>query len=502
MPAKFATPPAPDAHDDGLTRATPESRGVSTGAIEAFLEEAGRLGVEFNSFMVWRAGDVIAEGWWRPYRADRRHMMHSATKSFLSAGIGLAVAEGRFGLQDKVVSFFPQHLPEALGPHLPLMTVEDLLTQTAGHAHGTSGAQWRGIPTSWIAEFFKIPVPFEPGTTFRYTSATSFMLSAILSRTTGDNAHAYIKPRLLEPLGIVDLAWDVGPENINPGGNGVSARTADLLKLAILHLRGGVWNGARILPEDWVRAATTAKRGNPHGYHWWIGPGGAFYAYGVFGQFAFVFPEHDAIVVTTAAAPYGEETLRSLIWTHFPAAFGPTPLPETPADVSSRSRWRTLDLLPSLARTSSPTEAAVSGKTFTLEPNADKATALRLDFSADRCVFHLEDAKGSHQVVCGLGDWIEGETTISGAPLHHGYEPASLKVVAGGQWTGPTTFEMTWQFVETAFRDRVTLRFEDGAATCDRTVNTNSLSTARPTLRGHSGAHTDAGRGVAGSRPL
>lgn len=477
--------PETDAPQDGLTRATSETRGVSSDAIEAFLQEAAHLGVELNSFMVWRGGDVVAEGWWKPYRADRRHMMHSATKSFLSAGVGLAIAEGLFGLDDKVVSFFPQHLPADLGPHLPLMTVEDLLTQTSGHAHGTSGAQWRGIPTSWIAEFFNIPVPFKPGTTFRYTSATSFMLSAILSQTTGDNAHAWLKPRLLEPLGIDDLAWDIGPENINPGGNGISARTADLLKLAILHLRGGVWNGVRILPEAWVREATTAKRGNPHGYHWWAGPGGAFYAYGVFGQFAFVFPEHDAIVVTTAATPYGEETLRSLIWTHFPAAFGPTPLPEA-ADAAHRSRWRNFELLPSLARTSPKTEAAVSGKTFDLESNADKAARLRLDFDADRCVFHLEDAKGAHQVVCGLGEWVESETTISGAPLHHGYEPPALKVVAGGQWTDATTFEMTWQFVETAFRDQVTLRFQGDTVTCDRTVNTNSLglSTARPTLRG------------------
>ncbi|CAN5159937.1 hypothetical protein BH10PSE3_BH10PSE3_19680 [soil metagenome] len=486
MPTQIATllHSKSDAPTDGLARASPEAHGVSSDAIEAFLQEAARLGVELNSFMIWRGGDVIAEGWWKPYRADRRHMMHSATKSFLSAGVGLAIAEGRFGLDDKVVSFFPQHLPDTLGPHLPLMTVEDLLTQTSGHAHGTSGAQWRGIATSWIAEFFKIPVPFKPGTAFRYTSATSFMLSAILSQTTGDNAHAYLKPRLLEPLGIDDLAWDVGPENINPGGNGISARTADLLKLAILHLGGGVWNGDRILSEDWVRAAVTAKRGNPYGYHWWVGPRGAFYAYGVFGQFAFVFPDHNAIVVTTAATPYGEETLRSLIWTHFPAAFGPIPLPETVVDAAPRSRWRNLDLLPSLARSSPATQSAVSGKTVELEPNADNATHVRLEFGADRCVFHIEDSKGAHQVVCGLGDWIEGETTVSGAPLHHGYEPASLKVVAGGQWTDPTTFEMTWQFVETAFRDQVTLRFQGEAVTCDRTVNTNSLSTARPTLRG------------------
>ncbi len=469
---------------DGLSRAEAEVHGVSSASIDAFLQEAGALGVELNSFMIWRRGDVIAEGWWSPYRPDRRHMMHSATKSFLSAAVGLAIAEGRFSLQDRVVSFFPEHLPAVPSPHLALMTVEDLLTQTCGHSHGTSGAQWRGIPTSWIAEFFKIPIPYEPGAAFRYTSATSFMLSAIISKTTGQSAHDYLRPRLLEPMGVDDFAWDVGPENINPGGNGASCRTSDLLKLAILHLRGGVWNGQRLLPEDWIASVTSAKRGNPYGYHWWIGPGGAFYAYGVFGQFAFVFPEQEAIVTFTAATPYGEETLRSLVWHHLPALFGDAPLPATPADLAAKARWRTLRLLPALEVSNAAIVSAINGKTIIAALNQDGVHALRLDFDGDICRFHLEDAKGAHEVEVGLADWVESDTTISGAALHHGYEPQSLRVVAGGRWLDETTFEMTWQFVETAFRDRVVLRFDGDTVTLDRTVNTNSLSTARPRICG------------------
>jgi len=175
--------------DDGLARAAPETRGVAPAAIQAFLDDAARLGVELNSFMIWRGGAVIAEGSWWPYGPARRHMMHSATKSFLSAGVGLALSEGRFALEDRVVSFFPDELPTAVSANLARMTVEDLLTQTSGHAQGASGSIWRGIATSWIAEFFKIPVVYAPGSTFKYTSANSFMLSAILSRTTGQTAH-------------------------------------------------------------------------------------------------------------------------------------------------------------------------------------------------------------------------------------------------------------------------------------------------------------------------
>lgn len=465
-----------------MPRARPGDVGVSSLAVAAFLADAERLGVELNGMMVWRGGAVAAEGWWWPYRADLPHMMHSATKSFLSAGIGLAIEDGRFGLTDRVVDFFPDHLPAEVNANLAAMTVEDLLTQSSGHAQGASGSVWRLIKTSWIDEAFKIPVVHPPGAVFRYSSANSFLLSAILSRTTGGNAHAWLKPRLLEPLGITDLTWDVGPEDINPGGNGISCRTADLLKLAVLHHQGGKWQGRQVLPAHWVAQATRPHRGNPHGYHWWMGPGGAYYAYGIFGQFAVVFPKHDAIVVVTASTPPLEETLRSLIWHHFPRAFE-AGVDGAAADAALVERLARLRVLPALARTAWPRAAALSGKTFVAEPNDDGVTSLSLAFHADRCELELEDARGRHRVVMGLTDWIEGETTVSGAKLHHGYEPDAMRVVAGAEWRDDDKLELTWQFVETAFRDTVTIRFADDALSFARSVNTNSKATFRPVIR-------------------
>lgn len=88
---------------DGLARSAPEKLGVDPRAVLGFLDEVAAAKMELNSFMLWRHGHVVAEGWWWPYRADRPHMMHSLTKSVAVCGVGLAVAEGRFGLDDKVV---------------------------------------------------------------------------------------------------------------------------------------------------------------------------------------------------------------------------------------------------------------------------------------------------------------------------------------------------------------------------------------------------------------
>ena len=245
--------------------------------------------------MLYRRGDVIAEGWWDPYRADRKHMTHSATKSFTACAVGLALADGRFGVQDKVVSFFPDMLPANVDPKLAAMTVEDLLTMRTGHREEVSGSVWRPIKTSWVAEFFKIPVVDQPGTKFLYTSAATYMLSAIISKTTGQPTSEYLRPRLFEPLAITDYEWPLDPHGISPGANGLSCRTADLLKLGVLHLQNGEWRGKQVLPREWVAAVQAPHVKDKYGYQWWLAPG-SYSARGLFGQFSIVYPEHDAVL--------------------------------------------------------------------------------------------------------------------------------------------------------------------------------------------------------------
>ena len=470
---------------DGLLRGRPEAHGVDPRAILSFLDEVAGLGLELHGFMLARSGHVLAEGWWWPYRGDRRHMLHSATKSFTVSGVGIAIAEGRFGLDDKVVSFFPDELPERVSDNLAAMTVRDLLTMQTGHKEEISGSVWRQIKTSWVAEFLKVPVVHKPGTTFVYTSAASYMLSAIVTRRTGQKLRDYMEPRFFAPLGITDITWDVGPDGVNPGGNGLSCRTSDLLKLGMLHAQDGTWNGRRVLPAEWVRAATTPKvASGEYGYQWWIGPDRAYYALGLFTQLSIVFPAHDAVLAVNSAIN-GSEKLLPTIWKAFPAAFRAGALPRDDAGHAAlRDRTAHLRLLPALAATSSPVAERISGRRFRMAPNDDGVESVAFAFSGDRCVFTLRDARGEHRVDVGLRDWIEGGTSMTGNKLHHQYQPDAMVVVAGGRWSDPDTFEMTWQFAETAFRDRVVCRFRGNGMTLDRSVNVNSAATSLPTLRG------------------
>jgi CubicO group peptidase (beta-lactamase class C family) len=469
---------------DGFSRALPEARGVSSRSILAFLDEVRAADVELHSFMLYRHGSVIAEGWWDPYRADRKHMMHSVTKSVTVCAVGLAMAEGRFGLADKVVSFFPEELPSQIDPKLAAMTVEDLLTMRTGHAAEVSGSVWRPIKTSWVAEFFRIPVVDQPGTKFLYTSAATYMLSAIISKTTGLPTRDYLQPRLFMPLAIEDYDWPLDPHGISPGANGFSCRTADLLKLGVLYLHNGEWHGKQVLPREWVAQVQAPHVKDKYGYQWWLAPG-SYSARGLFGQFSIVYPKDDAVLAITAAIPSGSNFLGRFVFKHFPAEFAASALPADAAtDRELAARTRSLTLLPPVKPTTSPIAAKVSGRPFAIDANEDQVQSVRFDFARGRCRFTLTDDRGTHTVDAGLDKRIEGNTSMTGGKLHHEYELDSMRVVASGEWRDPQTFVMTWIFVESVFRDTVVCRFDGDKVTIDRSVNVNSGPLARPTLVG------------------
>jgi CubicO group peptidase (beta-lactamase class C family) len=481
LPSCATTPSGSTAHADGFPRARPESVGVSPAAITAYLDEMQAKNFEMHSFMLYRGGKVIAEGWWAPYRADRIHMTHSLTKSVAACGVGFALAEKRFGLQDKVVSFFKEELPATIDPKLAAMTVEDLLTMRTGHPRAISGAEWRPIKTSWVAEFFKIPVLKQPGTEWLYTSAATYMLSAIITKTTGQKLEEYLRPRLFEPLDIKGYEWDPDPHGITPGANGLSWRTADSLKLGVLHLHNGIWNGRQVLPVGWTDAVQAPHVKDRYGYQWWLGPDN-YSARGVFGQFVFVFPKDATVLAITSAIPKG---FTAIAFKHFPSALRARSVANDDAALAAlTNRTRNLQLLPPPGIPTSPTTARVSGKRYKMEANEDAIRSIQLDFAAERCRFTLVDDRGTHTIEAGLGKRIESNTTMTGNKLHHEYQPELMRVVAGGEWRDVNTFVMTWVFVESAFKDIVICRFDDDRLTFQRSVNVNSGPTERPAVLG------------------
>ena len=187
--------------ENKLARSTPETEGVSSAGILRFVEAAEKSNIEFHSFMLLRHGKVIAEGWWDPYRSDLKHTMYSLSKSFTSTAVGFAVTEKRLSVNDKVISFFPEDLPDTITPFLSELKVKDLLSMSVGQKTDPTSTIV-SKDSNWVKAFLSIPIVNEPGTKFLYNSSATFMLSAIVQKVTGEKIINYLKPRLFDILGI------------------------------------------------------------------------------------------------------------------------------------------------------------------------------------------------------------------------------------------------------------------------------------------------------------
>ena len=319
--------------ENQLQRTSPESQGIASAAILRFVEAAESQIHELHSFMLLRHGSVVAEGWWSPYSPEHPHILFSLSKSFTSTAVGLAVAEGHFTVDDPVLSFFPDDAPAEVSANLAAMRVRHLLSMSTGHDEDTTGPITARPDGNWIKGFFEEPVLHEPGTHFLYNSGASYMLSAIVQKTTGMKVIDYLRPRLFEPLGIDNPTWQECPQEINVGGWGLNIRTEDIARFGQLYLNKGIWGERRILSEAWVEEATSYQVSNGddpesdwaqgYGYQFWRCRHNIYRGDGAFGQYSIVMPEQDAVLAITGGVGDMQQPL-NLVWDILLPAMGTT----------------------------------------------------------------------------------------------------------------------------------------------------------------------------------
>jgi hypothetical protein len=458
-----------------LPRSIPEAEGVSPAGIESFLKAIDGGKHELHSLMILRHGKVIAEGWWQPYRPEFNHGMYSMSKSFTSTAVGLAVAEKRLSVNDRVISFFPGDLPDDVSDHLKMMTVKHLLTMSDGQKAGSTG---KAIASDdWVKNFLAQPLPNRPGMVFSYNSASTYMLSAIVQKLTGQTVLDYLKPRLFQALGIDGMSWETCPQGINTGGWGLHIRTEGLAHLGQLYLQKGLWNSQRILPAGWVEEATAKQiqqpknaKSNPdwvqgYGYQFWRCRHGLYRGDGAFGQFTIVLPKQDAVIVMTGESP-GMQGELDLVYEHLLPAFG------NGRDVGGgnrsanlRRKLKTLAVKMPSGKTTSPVAKRISGKQFELADNNLGIESVSFRFQGKTCRVTLKSQRGKESVACGNGDWRLGTAFIPEAPprIIAGGAPkpgTEAPIAAAGAWQDENTYVMHWRYYETPHHDTVTCKFD------------------------------------------
>lgn len=436
------------AHAHEFPRTSPEAEGIPSSAVMDFIhavEEHAHPLDAVQGFMLLRHGNVTAEGWWAPYGPDSPHALYSVSKSFTSTGIGLAVAEGLLAVDDPVLSFFPDDEPANPSDNLQAMRVRHLLAMNTGHHDDTTDRVWRGEGDNWPRAFLSLPVEHEPGSWFVYNTAATYMLSAIITKLTGESLVDYLRPRLFEPLGIEEATWDSDPRGVSLGGSGLHLRTEDIARLGQLYLDKGIWRGRRIVAEAWIAEATAAHSDNSntqtnpdwsagYGYQFWRCRHGAYRGDGAFGQFCLVMPDQDAVLAITGGLSDMQSVLDK-VWEHLLPALGPNPLPADPvAQGELTGTLAALTLPLPNGQPSSPRAAEWSGQMYALEPNDLHFERVALTFGSDRSTLTLRSEYGNSSFPVGHGAWLPGHANLRGK----GGQP----VAACGAWTSDDTFEV------------------------------------------------------------
>jgi CubicO group peptidase (beta-lactamase class C family) len=472
--------------DSHLPYAAPESQGIASSAILAFVEAAERTVDSLHSFMLLRHGHVLAEGWWAPYEAERPHLLFSLSKSFTSSAIGLAVAEGRLSVNDRVLSFFPDDAPADPGEHLVAMRVHDLLSMSTGHAMDTTPFMREQSDGNWSNAFLAQPVEHTPGTHFVYNSGATYMLSAIIQQLTGTTLLEYLRPRLLTPLGIEQATWETCPRGYKVGGWGLSISTADIARFGQLYLQKGRWQGEQILPEAWVEAASKAQVANPnepnidwrqgYGYQFWRCRHGAYRGDGAFGQYCVIMPEQDVVLAITSGLGDMQPPL-NLVWEHLLPAMQAAPLPENPAaQAALQQKLARLALLAQSGRATSPLAAEVSGRTYRFVKSEQDVDTITLAIDEGGAMLMVQDSNGTHEVRAAVGSWLQGTTTL--------IDGRAFAVAASSAWTSDDTYVIRLCFNETPFCPTLTYRFSGDQLTAEWRDNVSFGPLEHPPLIG------------------
>ena len=292
--------------------------------LQDFVHQVRERGLEVHGVAVQQHGRLLEEYRWIE---DLPHILHSLSKSFTATAVGMAVEEGRFRLDDRVVDFFPEEAPREVSPYLEELTVRDLLIMAPGRAGSLMLQKQRdAIPNpNWVEYYLGEPLTCRPGTYFAYDTGCTYMLSALIQKTTGVKLVDYLQPRLFIPFGYEEKPrWEECPRGIDLGGAGLWLRTTQLLPLGQLYLQQGQWEGGQILTQEWVREATSKQidtaviqtsRDNVcgYGYQFWICHNGAYRGDGAYAQFCIVLPWLDAVIAVNSQERRAQEVL-DVIW--------------------------------------------------------------------------------------------------------------------------------------------------------------------------------------------
>jgi len=480
---------------------TPEDQGMNSNKLIEMVqfykkEHSKNENIAIDSITIIRNGYVIADIYLNPlYPKDTEHIIHSCTKSIMSALIGIVIEQGYIESVDvPVIDILSDKNIKSADERIKKLTIKDLLTMKTGlHSQDSYLYQHRGLfkaqkTNDWAEHILNLPFEAEPGTRFDYSNLASFLLSAIITKTTGTDTLSFAKEHLFNPLGIEDVKWEKSPKGIYIGWARMWLKPHDMAKIGMLYLQKGKWSGEQIIPAHWVEESITAhsdpkkyryiydKAGkvdrmlsggswihtniarpfaDGYGYQWWLDKSGRYTALGYGGQYIMIVPQENLIVVFTSklrggSASFPTELLKKFI---LPSIISNEPLA---VDKKAQKRLFSLSHAPSLALEPKSVpelpEIAqkISGKTYSLEANPWKYNNFKLIFDPGK-----DYAEFSY--TAKKNDVVNYRVGLNGS--HQLTETNNNIYAVVGSWTSPNTFSIDCEIIGYSTKDKWNLTY-------------------------------------------
>lgn len=453
-----------------LPTATPEELGIPSSCITKFIEKLESKKMCMHSLIIIRHGKIAAEGYWKPFSAEKKHRMYSITKSLVSIAIGLMEDEGLLNLDDTVISFFEDKIPaDGVDEYIAHTTVRDLLRMTT--ANDTATYETLKID-DWLKTFFTVNGAHMPGTKFSYDKSGSFVLGAIVERLSGMYLIDYLRSRILEPIGFSESAYCIkSPMGISNGSSGLVCTTRDVAKFALLCMNEGKYDDKQLIPIDYIRQATSkqtdtnneefADDREGYGYQFWRCSHNGFACKGKGSQFVICLPDKDFILITTADTrpnPDSEKFVFNALWDEIYYNLADEPLN---SDLESRNKLydklSNLIIQPISGETTSEIIPDIQSHIYRLSSNPMDIINARFDFEKDKGVIEYEKKDKKYKLFFGIGK------NISSKFPEYGYD-----CISSAAWTSPNTLSINCYIIDDNFGTLfITVKFDKNTIDVD-----------------------------------
>ena len=326
-----------------LVRTTPESVGISSRELLKMLKSLDSCGTEMHGIMIARHGKVITEGWWAPYTAETVHICHSFGKSYVATAVGAACTQGLLSVEDRMADIFADDLKKygvADEGNMAKLRLKHVLTMSNGMTiHALAGKEI-------VKNYLTTEVDWVPGTKFMYNTAGSCMLGEAVRRVTGKSVYGFLKESVLDHIGFdTEHFYWMTFENGLHAAPGVASCTENNLRLGMLYLQDGMWDGHQLIDREWIRQATQKQIDNArcgYGYQLWMHElPDTFEFNGGHGQFSVMSRPLDiALSINQAASePHDTDAVGRIMDQYLLGREWPESMPEDSEGLAELNAW-------------------------------------------------------------------------------------------------------------------------------------------------------------------